>query len=102
MRDLLNAGHVLTHPFVIGELSSGHLRNRRVLLDLLRALPQCVVAEHGEALALLESKRLFGRGIGWVDVHLITSAVLSDVLLWTTDRRMQETAVSLHLRYAPG
>jgi predicted nucleic acid-binding protein len=85
LRRLLNEGQVLCHPFVIGELSCGHLRNRGELVALLRALPEANVVEHEEALVFVEHHRLGGAGIGWVDVHLLASAVLARASLWTLD-----------------
>lgn len=98
---LLNRGEVRSHPFVIGELSCGNLRSRKEILSLLAALPQAVVAGHQETLAFVEANRLMGRGIGWVDVHLLASARLMGIPLWTLDRRLNEVAGSLALLPAP-
>ena len=68
---MLNDGEVLCHPFVIGELACGGLRHRREILGLLEALPQAGVADHAELLHLMEHHRLYGRGLGWVDIHLL-------------------------------
>ena len=95
LAELLRAGEVLCHPFVIGELACGNLRNRQAILVLLAALPQASVAAHGEVMTLLESSHLFGRGLGWVDLHLLTSALLSRCMLWTLDRPLQHTAAAL-------
>jgi hypothetical protein len=89
---LLNEVQVACHPFIIGELACGHLRHRSEILHLLGELPQVVVAEHGDALALVESRRLMGIGIGWVDVHLLASALLSGTPLWTIDERLLQAA----------
>lgn len=94
----LDAGHVLTHPFVIGELACGNLRNRREVLDLLGRLPSAPTASHAEALEFLERRALMGRGIGFVDVHLLASAALAGpVRLWTRDRRLATIALELDL-----
>jgi predicted nucleic acid-binding protein len=93
--ELLRAGQVFSHPFVIGELACGNLRNRREILALLAALPQAAVADHGEVMTLLESSHLFGRGLGWVDLHLLTSVLLSRCVLWTLDRPLQHAAAAL-------
>jgi predicted nucleic acid-binding protein len=95
LADLLRAGQVFSHPFVIGEVACGHLRNRRKILTLLAALPQVSIAEHGEVMTLLESSHLFGRGLGWVDLHLLTSALLSRCALWTLVRPLQHAAIAL-------
>ena len=82
----LEHGLVHSHPFVIGELACGVLRQRREILQHLALLPAVSLASHAEAIALFDSRRLAGRGIGWIDMHLLASAVLSRVQLWTKDR----------------
>ncbi len=94
---LLRAGEVFCHPFVIGELACGNLRNRQEILVLMAALPQASIAEHGEVMTFLESSRLFGRGLGWVDLNLVASALLSHFGLWTLDRPLQHAAASLNV-----
>jgi len=88
-------GTVLVHPFVIGELSCGSLRHRAQVLDLLARLPEAPVLSHTEALAFVETRRLWSRGLGWVDVHLLGSALLARARLVTTDRRMRAIAAEL-------
>jgi predicted nucleic acid-binding protein len=95
LAELLCAGQVLCHPFVLGELACGNLHNRQEVLVLLAALPQAPVAEHDEVMTLLESSRLFGHGLGWVDVHLLTSTLFSRCVLWTLDRPLQHAAAVL-------
>lgn len=96
----LGAGRVLTHPFVIGELACGNLRNRREVLDLLGRLPSVPTATHAEAVGFLERRALMGRGIGFIDVHLLASVALAaPVRLWTRDRRLAQLAAELHLAY---
>jgi predicted nucleic acid-binding protein len=92
---LLLDEQVLGHPFVIGELACGSLKNRQEILHLLRALPASRLAEHDEVLRLLESHRLLGRGIGWIDAHLLASALLSRCSLWTFDKRLHAIAREL-------
>lgn len=94
---LLEEGLVLTHPFVIGELACGSLAKRSQVLDLLAALPTVLVATTDEAHALVDRHRLFGTGLGWIDVHLLASAKLSQQPLWTTDRRLRAAAVTVGL-----
>ena len=84
-------------PFIIGELACGSLRRRAEVLLLLRSLPHVSVASHDEVLTLIERHRLMGRGIGWIDAHLLASAALSNTLLWSRDRRLSEIARELHL-----
>jgi predicted nucleic acid-binding protein len=93
LRGALEADEVLTHPFVIGELVLGGLGRRRsqILADL-RLLPALVAARDEEVHALIEAHALAGRGIGWVDAHLLASALLAGVRLWTLDRRLSRAA----------
>jgi predicted nucleic acid-binding protein len=86
---------VLCHPFVSGELACGNLKNREEILSLLASLPEARVAEHAEVLHLLDSRRLYGQGLGWIDAHLLASALLSDCVLWTLDRPLRKAAKKL-------
>jgi len=95
--DLLDEGSVLVHPFVIGELACGNLKNRAEILSLLRALPLTAIAEHEEIMLFIETNGLMGRGLGYVDVHLLAAAVLSDVRLWTGDRSLLDACADLGL-----
>jgi len=96
----LEAGEVVTHPFVVGELACGSLRHRDEVLDLLSALPSCEAAEHEEALAFIDAHRLMGSGLGWVDVHLLAAARLSGEPLWTLDRNLVKAARALRIEYS--
>lgn len=85
----LEAGLVLMHPFVIGEVACGNLLHRDHVLSLMRDLPPAPVASHAEALAFIDQRKLMGRGLGYVDVHLLASTVLSGAAkLWTRDKRL--------------
>lgn len=95
---LLEETGVLVHPFVIGELALGNLNQRNEILGLLENLPTAKVATHDEVLSMIDNRDLAGTGIGWVDAHLLASALLSDVLLWTLDRRLGAVALRLDLR----
>lgn len=97
LRLLLDEGAVLTHPFIAGELACGNLRKRSEILRLLALLPQARVAEHAEVLRLLDGRRLHGRGIGWLDAHLLASAILSGTPLWTLDRRLAQVVSALRI-----
>ena len=92
LRDLLEQDGAACHPFVVGELACGRLKNREEILGLLNALPQADSAEHDEVLHLLDSHRLFGHGLGWVDLHLLASALLAECDLWTLDRPLKRAA----------
>ncbi len=99
----LSREEVLVHPFVIGELACGNLRNRREILALLRRLPQATKATDDEALAFIERRSLSGRGIGFVDVHLLASTALHGTArLWTADHQLADIAANLKLLYDPG
>lgn len=89
---LLDQDRVECHPFVVGELACGNLRQRTEILSLLRLLPEVPVADHDEALAFVERHRLQASGLGWIDVHLIASAHLAGTGFWTTDRRLRAAA----------
>ncbi len=88
LQTLLERNEVFTHSFVIGELSCGTLKKRTEVLGLLKALPRATMATDEEAMALVDAKRLWGRGVGWVDVHLLASAILSHARLFTLDKRL--------------
>lgn len=92
---LLEAGDVISHPFVIGELSLGGLKRRDEILNLLESLPSTMPAAHPEAMRLIDRHRLFGKGLGWVDVHLLASALIEKLSFWTLDRRLAPIARDL-------
>ncbi len=98
---LLEQGQVACHPFVIGEIGLGSIRRRREVLHLLAALPALAVVEHGEAMALVEPHGLAGTGLGWVDVHLIASALVGACQFWTIDRRLATAARDLGVAWTP-
>lgn len=99
---LLHGSQVLMHSFVLGELACGNLKNRRQLLELLRGLPTAPVATSSEALALIERHALMGRGIGYVDVHLLASTALAgNTRLWTRDRHLIAVATGMGYAYRP-
>jgi predicted nucleic acid-binding protein len=96
--ELLDTGQVLVHPFVMGELALGGLRQRRFILDTLRVLPHAVVAGTDEVLDFIEAERLYELGIGYVDAHLLAATRLTaGATLWTRDRRLRVAADRLGL-----
>ena len=100
---LLSEGLVMVHPFVVGELACGNLKHRDRILSDLQALPPAVPATHEEALRLVRDRKLWGTGIGWVDAHLLASALLSEAELWTLDERLDRAAAAVSVkRYTPG
>lgn len=100
--ELLNTNRVLVHPLVIGELACGNLGNRKTVLSLLRKLPTTRRATDEEALFFIERHGLMGRGIGYIDIHLLAAASLGGTMrLWTRDKRLGAVAESMHLAFAP-
>jgi predicted nucleic acid-binding protein len=98
---LLDNGGVLGHPFVLGELALGNLRQRDDFLRALQRLPQATSASHLEVLQFIDREALYGRGIGYVDAHLLAAARLTaGSKLWTRDRRLQTVAGQLGLAAA--
>lgn len=93
--DLLENDEVLCHPFVIGELACGNLKNRNEILALLTALPVSLKASDEEAIEFIERHRLMGRGLGYIDLHLLASAMLTQTRLWTLDKRLSRAAAKL-------
>ena len=99
---LLEAERLLVHPFVVGEIACGNLRNRTGVLGGLDELPEIAVASRHEVREAIERRRLSGRGIGYVDCHLLVSVLIAPpATLWTRDKRLQAAAVELEVAYAP-
>jgi predicted nucleic acid-binding protein len=95
---MLGAREVLGHPFVTGEIALGYLPRRAAVLAELRNLPPAAMATDQEVMDLIERERLFGRGIGYVDAHLLTAVRLTpEAKLWTADRPLQAVAAELGL-----
>lgn len=100
LADLLERGGVVVHPFVVGELACGSLADRATVLELLQDMPAAVVAESDEVLGFIERHRLHGKGIGYVDVHLLASTALTrGAALWTRDLRLRAAAEALGCAY---
>ena len=96
MRQQLNQGNILIHPFIIAELALGSLRERTKTLALLDLLPQVKVAQLSEVRLTIEARRLYSLGIGLTDAHLIASVFIhSPTLLWTRDQRLRKAAEGL-------
>jgi predicted nucleic acid-binding protein len=99
---LLDAGMVLAHPFVIGELALGNLRQREIVLKALADLPHASVATDAEVLHFIERHALSGRGIGYIDAHLLAAVKLTaGTELWTNDKRLHGVAVQMGLALTP-
>ena len=97
--DLLEQGIVACHPFIVGEIACGDLKNRKEIIELLEALPTVEVLEHSEVMMFLNSHMLMVKGIGYVDVHLLGSSLLTSTPLWTFDKSLAKAAEILKLMY---
>lgn len=98
--ELLERSSVVMHPFVVGEIACGSLRDRESILELLQDLPSAVVADSDEVLQFIERHVLHGKGIGYVDVHLLASVALTEgAKLWTRDMRLHRIAAALGSAY---
>lgn len=101
LTDLLHAGRVLSHPFVIGELALGSLKNRQQILDALSNLQQPALPSHIEVMLFIQRNGLHGKGIGYVDAHLLAAVKLTpEARLWTGDKRLLAIASALGLAWA--
>ena len=96
---LLFDAQVVCHPFVIGELACGNIKNRSEILALLQALPVVPTIDHDEYLYFIDQNSLYGSGIGFVDIHLLASARLLNIPIWTGDKKLRGVAVSLKISY---
>lgn len=99
LANLLNNGEVVCHPFVVGELACGNPKNRNEILSLLQSLPMSIQAEHEEVLELIERNQLMGKGLGYVDIHLIASAMLTGISIWTHDKKLEQAANALRISH---
>ena len=98
--DLLDRAKVVMHPFVVGEIACGSLRDRSSILELLQDLPAAAVANSAEVLGFIERHVLHGQGIGYVDVHLLASVALTQgAQLWTRDKCLHAVAVALRCAF---
>ena len=102
LTQLLEDGRVISHPFVVGELALGNLRNRRVVLEALIQMPQAVQARDGEVLGFIEAHNLHGQGVGYVDAHLLAAVRLTaGARLWTRDQRLRGLAEQFSVAFHP-
>jgi len=99
LKELLNNGDVSCHLFIIGELACGNIKNRNEILSLLNSLPMAQVVEHDEVLKFIEDRKLARKGLGYVDVHLLASAILSDSSMWSTDKKLNKIALELNIDF---
>lgn len=99
LKKLLLANQVCMHPFVLGELACGNISNRKEILALLRALPVIHVVLDEEVYALIEKRKLFGKGLGFIDIHLLASAMIHHVSIWTRDKSLKRIAGEVGILY---
>lgn len=99
LEKLLLDTEVVCHPFIIGELACGKLKNRKEILSLLQSLTMIRPIDLNEFLYFIEQNQLMGIGIGFVDVHLLASAKLSEIPLWTFDTKLKSVAMKLKVAY---
>ena len=99
LEKLLIDAEVMCHPFIIGELACGNLDNRNEIISLLQSLPMAPTIEFDEFLFFIDRNHLMGKGVGFVDIHLLASAQLIGIPLWTADKRLKSTADQLELTF---
>jgi predicted nucleic acid-binding protein len=99
LENLLMDAEVICHPFIIGELACGNLKNRNEIISLLQSLPIAPTIEFEEFLFFIDRNHLMGKGIGFVDVHLLASAQLAGMPLWTADKKLKSAADQLKLAF---
>jgi len=99
LKRLLNDGDVVCHPFIIGELACGNLKNRYEILSFLQALPLATQVEHEDVMQFVENYRLMGKGLGYIDMHLLASALVTEVSIWTLDKKLDEVLSDLGIGF---
>lgn len=99
LEKLLDDGEVVCHPFIVDELACGNLKNRSEILSLLQALPRATSAEHHEVLQFIDDYQLMGKGLGYIDMHLLAAARLSETPLWTRDKKLEEVSAKLGIGF---
>ncbi len=99
LQTILAGDTVVCHELVIGELACGNFQNRKKVIGLLQNLPKLPYIKFDDFLCFVEEKRLYGKGIGYVDIHLLVSIELSQVKLWTLDKRLRKQAEKLNIEY---
>ena len=96
---LLLEGEVVCHSLVIGELVCANLKNRKEIISLLQSLPMAPQIEFDEYLYFIEKHKLYGKGIGFIDLHLLASAKLAQTKLWSLDKKLNSAAIELGINY---
>lgn len=98
---LLKKNNVWVHPWIVGEIACGNLAHRARVIGELRKLPQLAIARDQEVLLLIKRRRLMGKGIGYVDAHLLTAALAQGARLWTRDKHLMTIAAALGILHTP-
>ena len=99
LEELLLNAKAVCHPFIIGELACGNIKNRNEFLSLIETLPMAPTIDPDEFLYFIEKNRLMGKGVGFVDIHLLASACLSEIPLWTSDKKLKSVSIELNIAY---
>lgn len=99
LKALLFSNQICIHPFILGELSCGNISNRKEILSLLRTLRSIDLVLDEEVFTLLEDRKLFGKGLGFIDIHLLAASLIHHVPLWTRDKSLKLTAIELGVDY---
>ncbi len=99
LKELLLSNQVCTHPFILCELSCGNISNRQEVLSLLRTLRSVGLVLDEEVFILIEERKLFGKGLGFIDIHLLASAMIHHVPIWTRDNSLKRIAGELGISY---
>jgi len=89
---LLDQGEVTGHELICGELLIGDRGGRTKLLAAYEKMHQAAVIPHSDVVMFARGRKLHGRGIGWIDVHLLASAIVDHLQLWTADERLAAVA----------
>ena len=94
---LLAEGFVFIHPFIIGELACGNIKNREEILILLQSLPQIKITDHNEIIYFIKKNKLYGKGLGYIDIHLLASCIIDNAKLYTRDKKLINIAKELNI-----
>jgi predicted nucleic acid-binding protein len=97
--ELLDNGEVFCHPFIIGELACGHINNRQEIITALQSLPQSTFIEHDEIMIFIEKNQIMGKGLGYIDVAILASSLVTGIPLWTFDRKLNAIAKKFNNSY---
>ena len=100
LQKLLEESRVASHPFIIGELACGNIRNRTEIISLMQSLPMLDAVEHEELLLFIEHNKMMGTGLGFVDVHLLAAAMLAGIPLWTQDKKLKKACSRLSIDFS--